>query len=152
MIAFPLDPLTIQTLASNLIYRDRVECWLHREWGIDAISLQASQDCPGPIIACIDQEPVGVLAYKRYRADFQTNAELWINAVYVHRDFRRLGIGRKLVIAGCSRRYTDSVQQVFAYTDVPALYRSCGWSHVATDTRSGMQTYAFTLPDCQEDG
>ncbi|MCO8123902.1 GNAT family N-acetyltransferase [Stieleria sp. TO1_6] len=134
---------------------DRPDCakfvvdWLHREWGIDVDEIssliQASDERPGAILAVEDDHPMGVLAYKRYHANFQLRPELWINAVYVLPDFRRNGVGRKLVIAGSMPRYVGDPKEIFVYTDVPALYLSCGWKLVVSDATTGMHTLRFPI-------
>ena len=133
-----IDPLT-----HHPEYSDLVTGWLHTEWNADrdeiAALLQASQDRPGAILAMNQGSPIGVLAYKRHREKFQFATELWINALYVLPDFRRRGVGRKLVVAGSSLCFTHRTRRIFVYTDVPSLYVSCGWEHIQSDKENRMQ-------------
>ncbi|MEN1679945.1 MAG: GNAT family N-acetyltransferase [Planctomycetota bacterium] len=123
--------MLIEPFANNEHHAAVIAGWLRGEWEIDPQEtrgfLPAMADRPAALVALIDSQPVGVLAYRRRQEAFQSRIELWVNVVFVAPEFRRQGIARALVQQGSDPAYVAPAKQLFAYTDVPTLYEQCGW-------------------------
>lgn len=137
----------IVPLAEHPEFHEAVVQWLHSEWSVDASEIETflppSSDRPGALVATAGDQPIGALAFKRHQSRFQSSAELWINAVYVHPDHRRQGVGGQLVRAAMDVCRSQCVVQVFAFTDVPGLYSTCGWQRLFLSADSGMSTMVY---------
>ncbi|WP_390902927.1 GNAT family N-acetyltransferase [Vibrio qingdaonensis] len=90
-------------------------------------------EVPLPIAAVSDGQLVGGLAFSLFEEPGCTHKVVWLNAVYVRCDFRGQGIASQL-IRYAQRQLTPSKSGLYAYTNVPALYQSLGWSEVDTES------------------
>lgn len=125
----------------------RVLTWLQSAWddadNVFANTLAPSRDCPGTLIAISDGMPIGALTYRRHQAPTQATVELWINAVYVLPNHRRLGIGRKLIRFAVEHSIPTYTQRLFVFTDVPNLYDSLGWERIDYNAQFASFTMRF---------
>lgn len=142
----PQTPSVIE-LSSAPAHGTRVLNWLLATWRDDdhefAPTMLPNHDRPGALIATIADSPVGVLAFKRYQATSQRKPELWINAVYVVPNRRRLGIGSRLVRTAITKAIPRFTNQLFVYTDVPTLYQKVGWEFLDATPSNGSHTLCF---------
>lgn len=120
-------------------HHDQVLGWLRREWDDSEVpfsgTVTPADDRPGAKIALLTQKPVGVLAFKRHDLSETATHKLWINAVYVAPEKRRSGVARKLIRAAQQVAIPDYAEELYAYTEVPALYEKLGWKCLAYDGR-----------------
>lgn len=145
---FLTQSLTITELSAHPAHTARVLDWLYSTWSDDndefAVTMRPADDRPGALVALIGDTPVDVLAFKRYQARSQTKPELWIDALYVVPEHRRLGIGRKLVQFASELSIPKFANQLFVYsTNVPALYEGLGWEHLEFNTEFGSHTLRY---------
>ncbi len=142
-----MDTLRIEKLESHLKFRGRVLDWLVQEWGGDRdeldATLDATSDRPGAIIALSVEQPIGVLAFKRYQGRAQTRETLWINALFVVPESRRRDVGSQLVRVAMRPQSQFSGEELFVYTDQPELYGGLGWEMRIFNPESNMHTLAY---------
>lgn len=87
---------------------------------------------------------IGGLAYSYFQEPHQVRDVVWINAVYVDSQWRGQGIASELIKRAVaqmpdyyrsqSQPSKDSTSNLYAYTNIPALYLSLGWSIVDIET------------------
>jgi len=134
-------------LAAHPPHSACVLSWLRSTWGDDgdefAATISPVEDRPGALIALAGDTPIGVLAFKRYRTPLQMKPELWINALYVLPDHRRLGIGRRLVQSATESSIPKFADQLFVYTDIPSLYEGLGWENLGFNADFGTHTLSL---------
>ena len=82
------------------------------------------------LVAVMNDVVMGGLAYSRFKEPHHGGEVIWINAVFVSAEYRGKGIASRLINAGVSQVLTSSQDYLYAYTNVPALYQSLGWSEV----------------------
>ncbi len=86
---------------------------------------EGSSALPQPIVAIVEGEVVGGIAYTKFAEPKSDKEVVWINAVYVSEEWRHKGIANKLIFLG--RQQVKGQAKLYAYTDVPGLYESLGW-------------------------
>ncbi|PQJ60578.1 GNAT family N-acetyltransferase [Vibrio chagasii] len=96
-----------------------------------------------PVIVVIRENVViGGLAYSHFQEPHQVRDVVWINAVYVDDKWRGQGIASELIKRAVeqmpafyqSKTAEDSASKLYAYTNIPSLYLSLGWSSVDIDS------------------
>ncbi|CAL6170129.1 N-acetyltransferase domain-containing protein [Vibrio alginolyticus] len=87
-------------------------------------------DLPPVIVAMKSNEVIGGLAYSRYQESHGNSEVVWFNAVYVSPNWRGQGIASELISRGVSQVTSTTQSNLYAYTNVPPLYESLGWSVV----------------------
>ena len=96
-----------------------------------------------PVIVVIRENVViGGLAYSHFQEPHQARDVVWINAVYVDEKWRRQGIASELIKRAVeqmpafyqSKTAEHSASNLYAYTNIPSLYLSLGWSIVNINT------------------
>ncbi len=96
-----------------------------------------------PVIVVIRENVViGGLAYSHFQEPHQVRDVAWINAVYVDEKWRGQGIASELIQRAVrqmpgfyqSKAEEDSASKLYAYTNIPSLYLSLGWSSVDIET------------------
>ncbi|GAM65283.1 hypothetical protein JCM19232_4248 [Vibrio ishigakensis] len=80
---------------------------------------------PKPIVAIVEGQVVGGIAYTKFAEPKSDREVIWVNAVYVSEAWRHRGIAHKLIFPG--RQQVKSQSKLYAYTHVPGLYESLGW-------------------------
>lgn len=85
---------------------------------------------------------IGGLAYSHFQEPHKVRDVVWINAVYVDEEWRGQGIASELIKRAVeqmpgfyqSAASQDSTSDLYAYTNIPSLYLSLGWSTVDIET------------------
>lgn len=85
---------------------------------------------PPVLIVVMNGVVIGGLAYSRFKEPHRSGEVIWINAVFVSAEYRGKGLASRLINAGVSQVLASSQEYLYAYTNVPALYQSLGWSEV----------------------
>ncbi|NVN83420.1 GNAT family N-acetyltransferase [Vibrio sp. Scap16] len=96
---------------------------------------------------------IGGLAYSHFQEPHQVRDVVWINAVYVDEEWRGQGIASELIkraveqMSGFyqSAESQDSTSDLYAYTNIPSLYLSLGWSTVDIETDPEHQVMSITI-------
>ncbi|WP_336751910.1 GNAT family N-acetyltransferase [Aeromonas hydrophila] len=92
-----------------------------------------------------DTGVIGGLAYSRFKEPHRDGEVIWINAVFVSADHRGKGIASQLINAGVSQITSSSHDYLYAYTNVPALYQSLGWSEVDIESELDHKVMQISL-------
>lgn len=141
------DSLFISELSTIAEHSGCVLSWLRSTWddpeNVFAETLVPSGNCPGALIAVAEDGPVGVLTFKLHPVPRRTIDELWINAVYVVPNFRRRGVGRRLIRSAVAHSIPGFAKRLFVFTDVPNLYEPLGWKRIDFSSTFGSYTLRF---------
>lgn len=97
---------------------------------------------PPVIVVLRDNVVIGGLAYSHFQEPHQVRDVVWINAVYVDEKWRGQGIASELIKRAVeqlpdfyqSKATEESTSNLYAYTSIPSLYLSLGWSTVDIET------------------
>ncbi|WP_045392376.1 GNAT family N-acetyltransferase [Vibrio rotiferianus] len=95
-----------------------------------ADTYKPESELPPVIVALRNNEVIGGLAYSRYQEPHGNSEVVWFNAVYVSPNWRGQGIASELINRGVSQVAATTQSNLYAYTNVPPLYESLGWSVV----------------------
>ncbi|MCX2757740.1 GNAT family N-acetyltransferase [Vibrio sp. Sgm 22] len=138
-------------------YWSELEGLFQSEWSDFKLKLaypeQSNPDniqLPPVLVVLRDNVVIGGLAYSYFQEPHQVRDVVWINAVYVDSQWRGQGIASELIkraVAQMPDHYRsqsqsqsqsqsskDSTSNLYAYTNIPALYLSLGWSIVDIET------------------
>ncbi|MNE12787.1 Acetyltransferase (GNAT) family protein [compost metagenome] len=85
---------------------------------------------PPVLVAVMNEVVMGGLAYSRFKEPHRSGEVIWINAVFVSAEYRGKGLASRLINAGVSQTLASSQDYLYAYTNIPTLYHSLGWSEV----------------------
>ncbi|MDD1824633.1 GNAT family N-acetyltransferase [Photobacterium sp. ZSDE20] len=97
---------------------------------------------PPVLVVLRENVVIGGLAYSHFQEPHQVRDVVWINAVYVDEEWRGQGIASELIKRAVgqmpgfyqSAALQDSTSYLYAYTNIPSLYLSLGWSTVDIET------------------
>ncbi|WP_373951190.1 GNAT family N-acetyltransferase [Vibrio pomeroyi] len=97
---------------------------------------------PPVLVVLRENIVIGGLAYSHFQEPHQVRDVVWINAVYVDEEWRGQGIASELIKRAVeqmpgfyqSAASQDSTCDLYAYTNIPSLYLSLGWSTVDIET------------------
>jgi GNAT superfamily N-acetyltransferase len=103
------------------------------EWG--EIDLFANRHqhiaIPAPLLALFGQNKLaGGLSFTSYTKPDKESPAIWINAVFVVPECRRMGIASKLVREAEIVASRLSFNELFVLTDIPDLYQQLNWALV----------------------
>ncbi|HAK44899.1 MAG TPA: hypothetical protein DCO79_03115 [Spirochaeta sp.] len=99
--------------------------WLFlSEWG-------KAETFESAISAVDDDEIVGGLIFTTYAVPGSDRKGLWINALAVVSEYRRQGIGSRLISTAESEALRNNNEELYVYTDVSGLYLQTGWIMVS---------------------
>ncbi len=108
---------------------------------------------PPVLVVLRENVVIGGLAYSHFQEPHQVRDVVWINAVYVDEEWRGQGIASELIkraveqMSGFyqSAASQDSTSNLYAYTNIPSLYLSLGWSTVDIETDPEHQVMSITI-------
>ncbi|MNH01840.1 Acetyltransferase (GNAT) family protein [compost metagenome] len=116
----------------NSPYLAQLDQLFQSEWSdfrlCDAYTKDAN--LPPVLVAVMNDVVMGGLAYSRFKEPHRSGEVIWINAVFVSAEYRGKGIASRLINAGVSQLLEPSQDYLYAYTNIPTLYHSLGWSEV----------------------
>ena len=112
--------------------------WFEAEWG--EIKQFAGSNIgfvvPAPLVALDGSKLIGGLAFIAHPVPGSENIGLWINALIVAPEYRKKGIGSQLIRAAEVEARKNNVEELFVYTNVPALYKLLGWTELNNDGKN----------------
>jgi GNAT superfamily N-acetyltransferase len=124
----------IQVISSRTapMHLSRLHEWLVAEWGeIDAFEFQKDGiKLPAPLLAIHQEDLLGGLVFSTFKRPGGSGSALWINALFVVREYRGQGVASKLIRAAEDNAVSSGEQEMFALTDIPELYAKLGWNCV----------------------
>jgi GNAT superfamily N-acetyltransferase len=103
--------------------------WVDAQWDeVDPFSgVAGGISVPSPILAIDDQKLLGGLAFTSSSIPGGEEAGIWVNALLVATEYRRIGIASELVKAAVVEAGRFKLKELFVYTDVPELYQKLSW-------------------------
>ncbi len=101
--------------------------WITDKWGVVEELATEDNDYGNPLpLLAFDDLVVGGLSFATNKDD-DGNDMLWINSLFVVDTYRHLGIGTKLVLEAEKKAIAHGVKELFAYTEIPELYKKLSW-------------------------
>ena len=127
-----MNQLVFRVCDENSPYLIDLERLFQSEWSdfSFADTYKPESELPPVIVALKNNEVIGGLAYSRYQEPHGNSEVVWFNAVYVSPNWRSQGIASELINRGVSQVAVTTQSNLYAYTNVPPLYESLGWSVV----------------------
>jgi len=103
--------------------------WVDAQWDeVDPFSgVAGGIFVPPPILAIDDQKLLGGLAFTSSSIPGGEEAGVWVNALLVATEYRRIGIASELIKAAVVEAGQFKLKELFVYTDVPELYQKLSW-------------------------
>ena len=96
---------------------------------------------PSPVGAFSKETLIGGLAFTQAPSPIEDKPSTWINALFVLPEFRGLGIAHQLVTYAQSLARRQSIEHLFVYTHLPALYEELGWVALQRSQNNTVLTY-----------
>ncbi|WP_310597460.1 GNAT family N-acetyltransferase [Aeromonas aquatica] len=131
----------------NSPYLAQLDQLFQSEWSdfrlCDAYTKDAN--LPPVLVAVMNDVVMGGLAYSRFKEPHRSGEVIWINAVFVSAEYRGKGLASRLINAGVSQTLASSQDYLYAYTNVPALYQSLGWSEVVIECAPDHKVMGISL-------
>ncbi len=100
---------------------------------------------PPVIVALVDGQVIGGLAYSRYKEPLTNDEVIWFNALFVRPEWRGKGIASQLINLGIEQVSSEIQHRLYAYTNVPSLYVSLGWSVVDIESEPNHKVMSIAL-------
>ena len=125
-----MNKLVFRACDENSPYLVDLERLFQSEWAdfSFADTYKPEFELPSVIVALRNNEVIGGLAYSRYQEPYGNSEVVWFNAVYVSPNWRGQGIASELINRGVSQVSASTQSNLYAYTNIPTLYESLGWS------------------------
>lgn len=128
------SPATIEPLSDHPLALRIAAQWIWETWPTKTLNetielLDQPKDCPPALIALIDERPVGVLGFGRWRQPDETADSLWINSLYVIEDERSRRLGSRL-LATAVESASAFADELNVLTDIPIWYERRGWETI----------------------
>lgn len=143
------EQIEIRVTDKNSPYLDEVERLFQSEWSDFKLSNDYNENAnlPAVIVATLDNELVGGLAFSRFKEPNLEGEVIWINAVFVEPEQRGKGLAKALIQEGVAQASLFKQADLYAYTNVPQLYQDIGWREVDTESEPNhkvmsIKTYA----------
>ena len=102
---------------------------------------------PPVIIALANEQLIGGLAYSDFKAPFSDEKVIWINALYVDPIWRNNTVASQLLQQAIVQMPKGRQDHLYAYTNVPALYASLGWSALNIESEPDHKVMAIKLEE-----
>lgn len=119
---------------------------LHSEWHdfkLDDLGI-LNPKIPLPLVAVFDGELVGGLAFSLFEEPGRHRKVVWVNAVYVCKEFRGKGLASQLIRCA-QRQFNRSESWLYVYTSIPNLYQSLGWFEVDAESEPNHKVMRISL-------
>ena len=133
---------TIEHLAAHPDVLPLLAEWLQVEWGdhtsVDEMAHRLRKRLntdrfPMALVALDDEHPLGTVSLKIQEMDIRPKYEHWLGTLYVHPDFRGVGIGSALVRAAEEQAQRLRTEHLYLYTrhaETETIYARLGWQTI----------------------
>jgi GNAT superfamily N-acetyltransferase len=120
---------------------DDIQCfekWTKSVWGNidDSQKSDLATEREAYILAYVNNELVGGLAFTKYKDPIMEGLALWIDAVLVQDAFQHQGIASALIRKSEEVLIEYGQFVGYVYTDIPILYSKMGW-HIIEQEEKG---------------
>lgn len=150
--------MTILDLACEPQHISTLAAWHHQQWQAlnpgDTLELRIARMqsylddnlLPSTFICLKDQQLTGSAALVKSDMDSHSELTPWLASVFVAPDFRRRGIGSKLVEHVMQRARQAGIARLYLFTpDHAEFYRRLGWSSIAEEHYRGLQVSLMSV-------
>jgi GNAT superfamily N-acetyltransferase len=113
---------------------DGLQRRLQNEWPKFPPFNLADHAVPKPLVALTRSNALaGGLAFIAAKSPLSDGFPIWINAVLVVPEYRRQGVGSRLIQAAQEVARRAGVPRLYALTELPDLYSKLNWSILSND-------------------
>ncbi|EMY6778292.1 TPA: GNAT family N-acetyltransferase [Vibrio alginolyticus] len=142
-----MNKLVFRVCDENSPYLIDLESLFQSEWSDFSLAdtYKPKAELPPVIVALWNNEVIGGLAYSLYQEPHGISEVVWFNAVYVLPNWRGQGIASELINRGVSQVAATTQSNLYAYTNVPPLYESLGWSVVDIESEQNHKVMKVQL-------
>ncbi|MGF1841705.1 GNAT family N-acetyltransferase [Vibrio clamense] len=142
-----MNKLVFRVCDENSPHWADLERLFQSEWSdfffVDTYKPEAN--LPPVLVALINNEVIGGLAYSRFKEPHGSSDVIWFNAVFVSPELRGQGIASELINRGVEQVSETLQSNLYAYTNVPPLYQSLGWSVVDIESEPNHSVMSISL-------
>ena len=144
--------INIAFLADHPEMVDQLASWLFQEWGkqyydgsikniYTALSKHMNHnDLPITLIAIRDEELQGTASLRIRELEIRPQYKHWLGSVYVYDDYRRQGIGTRLIQAAVVEATRLGIHDLYLYTrQNTKLYAHLGWHEIERPALDGAE-------------
>lgn len=134
-----MPEIIVQSMAGHPEWIEPCAAWWHRQWGegmgysLDGAraaieSLTKPEGRQEALMALVDGVPAASVFL--VDSDLESHAHLapWLAGLLVLPEFRRVGVGERLVAATVARGTTLGYESLYLYTSTRDFYRRRGWT------------------------
>jgi GNAT superfamily N-acetyltransferase len=123
-------------------YHDDLQTRLRKEWPNFPPIGAVKHALPNPLAALTSFNALaGGLVFVAAKSPIDDELAVWINAVLVAPEYRRQGVGSRLIGAAQQAASSAGVQRLFALTEVPRLYSKLSWSILSNNGADFVMTW-----------
>lgn len=131
---------------------DAIAQWTWEEWketsGLTLAQtrtqLQQRSTCPATLIAVVDGEAIGVIAFRRVKYKGREPLVLFINSLFVRPSDRGRGVGTALLSTALGKVGCED-RAVHVYTHIRAWYEARGFTVIEEDPETSNFVLSRTL-------
>ncbi|MFV8458449.1 GNAT family N-acetyltransferase [Vibrio owensii] len=127
-----MNKIVFRNCSENDRYWIALEKLFQSEWSDFLFSDTYKPDSQLPQVLAVlrGNVVIGGLAFSHFQEPHGDSEVVWVNAVYVSPEYRGQGIASELINRGVNQASEIGQDHLYAYTNVPLLYQSLGWSVV----------------------
>lgn len=138
-----IDRVYIADSTLAMQYYDELQERFQREWPEIQPIDTAGHAVPKPLVALTSSNALaGGLAFISATSPLGDGLAVWINAVLVAPEYRRQGVGTRLIEAAQEAAGRLRVRRLYALTELPDLYTRLNWSIFSNDGADFVMTWS----------
>jgi GNAT superfamily N-acetyltransferase len=123
-------------------YYDHLQKQLRNEWPEFPPINTADHAVPKPLVALTSSGVLaGGLAFTAAKSPLSNELAIWVNGVLVAPEYRRQGVGSRLIEAAQEAARRAGVLRLYALTELPDLYSKLNWSILSNDAVDFVMTW-----------
>jgi GNAT superfamily N-acetyltransferase len=123
-------------------YYDHLQKRFQNEWPEFPPINTVDHAVPKPLVALTSASALaGGLAFIAAKSPLSDELAVWINAVLVAPEYRRQGVGSRLIKAAQEAARRAGVLRLYALTELPDLYSRLHWSILSNDGADFVMTW-----------
>ena len=121
--------IEIESSNFNSHHLEQLHTWFVEEWEeVDPfVDCKNGVALPAPILALDSGVLIGGLSFTGYNKPNSSSVGVWVNALFVLPEKRGTGVASKLLQTAEKEAQKLGVKELYARSDVPALYEKLNW-------------------------